>query len=320
MPKKFGRKQQEPIAPELPRQALAAEIEKLEADQCMESSRDFSVYIAGAGQIPNLLKEIGRLRELTFRQVGEGTGKACDLDSFDPYYHHLLLWSRQKQELVGAYRVGSVKEILARFGVSGLYTNTLFQFDEKFFERIGPSLELGRSFVRPEYQKKYAPLLMLWKGIGRYIATNPEIHTLFGAVSISNDYNPVSRQLVTRFLEDQQGNQDLAHLVKARRPFRRSKAAADDIAVRHFFRDLDSLSAVIADMETDGKGVPILLKQYVKLGGKLLGFNMDPHFSDALDGLVLVDLRQTEPDILDRYMGRPGAAGFLNHHRESVLP
>jgi hypothetical protein len=141
------------------------------------------------------------------------------------------------------------------------------------------------------------------------------VHTLFGAVSISNDYNPVSRQLVTRFLEDQEANQDLARLVKARRPFRHSKASSTDIAVRHFFRDLDSLSVVIADMETDGKGVPILLKQYLKLGGKLLGFNVDPHFSDALDGLVLVDLRQTEPEILDRYMGKAGSTRFLEFHK-----
>jgi putative hemolysin len=320
MPKKFGQKTQEPITAAIPRELLTTEIGKLPPELCLEGSRDYAVYIANAGQVPNLLKEIGRLREITFREVGEGTGKASDLDSFDPYYQHLVLWNRRKEEIVGAYRVGSVKEILARFGVNGLYTNTLFQFDEKFFERIGSSLELGRSFVRPEYQKKYAPLLMLWKGLGQYISSNPELHTLFGAVSISNDYHPVSRQLVTRFLEDQEASQDLARLVKARHPFRHGKSKANDInglAVRRFFRDLDSLSAVIADMETDGKGVPILLKQYIKLGGKLLGFNVDPHFSDALDGLVLVDLRQTEPDILDRYMGKAGSTRFLEYHRGS---
>jgi putative hemolysin len=317
MPKKFGQKTQEAIAPEIERELLAGEIERLSADQCLDTSREYAVYITGAGQIPNLLKEIGRLREITFRQVGEGTGKPSDLDSFDPYYQHLVLWNRQKLEVVGAYRVGSVKDILPRFGVSGLYTSTLFQFDDRFFDRIGTSLELGRSFVRPEYQKKYAPLLMLWRGLGQYIASHSQVHTLFGAVSISNDYNPVSRQLVTQFLKNQDASHDLASLVKARRPFRQAKAAADDIVVRHFFRDLDSLSAVISDMETDGKGVPILLKQYVKLGGKLLGFNVDPQFSDALDGLVVVDLRQTEPEILDRYMGKTGSTRFLEYHRQS---
>jgi putative hemolysin len=304
-------KTHEPVAAELPRAALLADLTGLRANQCLEDSRDYAVYLADAAQIPSMMKEVGRLRELTFRKVGEGTGKAEDLDRFDPYYQHLLLWSKQKQELVGAYRIGNVPDILARAGVNGLYTSTLFHFDPTFFETIGPSLELGRSFVRPEYQKKYAPLLLLWKGLGRYIADHPEAPMLFGAVSISNDYNPVSRQLVARFLEDQQANQDLAQLVRARRPMRRGKTGEDDRAIRSFFRDLDSLSAVIADMETDGKGVPILLKQYVKLGGKLLGFNVDPHFSDALDGLVLVDLRQTEPEILERYMGKSGAADFL---------
>jgi putative hemolysin len=313
MPKKFGQKSQEPIAPETSPDLLAANIDKLSSSQCLEASRDYAVYIAGAGQIPHVLKEIGRLRELTFRHVGEGTGKASDLDSFDPYYQHLFLWNKQKRELVGAYRVGIVKDIIDRFGVAGLYTNTLFQFDQSFFERIGSSLELGRSFVRPEYQKKYAPLLMLWKGLGQYISASPQVHMLFGAVSISNDYNPVSRQLVTRFLEDQEANLDLARLVKARRPFRKQKATPQDIAIGHFFRDLDSLSVVIADLETDGKGVPILLKQYLKLGGKLLGFNVDPHFSDALDGLVLVDLRRTEREILNRYMGKSGSTRFLQY-------
>jgi putative hemolysin len=299
------------IAPEIPTETLAAEIGRLPEDRLLEESRDYSVFLAGASEAPNILLEIGRLRELTFRQVGEGTGKAADLDHYDSYYQHLFLWNKEKREVVGAYRVGNVEEILARFGVRGLYTNTLFQFGEKFFDRIGPSLELGRSFVRPEYQKKYSSLLMLWKGLGKHISRNPGVPTLFGAVSISNDYNPVSRQLVTRFLQDQEANKELAQLVKARRPFRVEKNMQTDLPIRQFFRDLDSLSAVIADMESDGKGVPILLKQYIKLGGKLLGFNVDSSFSDALDGLVLVNLRHTERETLDRYMGKEGAMRFL---------
>jgi putative hemolysin len=317
VPKKFPARKLEPIADAIPPEFLAAEIGLLPDSHLMDDSREYSVFLAGATEIPTVLMEIGRLRELTFRQVGEGTGKAADLDSFDPYYRHLFLWNKEKREVVGAYRVGSVDEIIARFGVRGLYTNTLFQFGESFFRRIGPSLELGRSFVRPEYQKKYSSLLMLWKGLGKYISRNPGIPTLFGAVSISNDYNPVSRQLVTRFLEEQEANAELSLLVKARRPFRREKRRQGDPPIRHFLRDLDSLSAVIADMESDGKGVPILLRQYIKLGGKLLGFNVDPSFSDALDGLVLVNLRHTEREILERYMGREGAANFLS---AGVLP
>jgi putative hemolysin len=302
----------EPIAAATPKAALMADLRGMRPDQCLEDSHEYAVYLAESAQIPNLLPELGRLREVTFRQVGEGTGKARDLDRFDEYYEHLLLWNKAKEELVGAYRIGNAPRILSRYGVKGLYTSTLFEYDAALFRRIGPALELGRSFVRREYQKKYAPLLLLWKGLGRYVAQRPETPVLFGAVSIGNDYNPVSRHLVARFLEAQQANGDLAKLVRPRRPFfRNRKSNVNDQAIRTFFHDLDSLSAVIADMEVDGKGVPILLKQYVKLGGKLLGFNVDPQFSDALDGLVLVDLRETERSILDRYMGKAGASAFL---------
>ena len=304
-------KRVEPVAEEMPRESLVREIGKLSANQCLEETREFAVYLADAAGIPSVLAEIGRLREITFRQAGEGTGRARDIDRFDSYYRHLVLWNKQKQELAGAYRVGHAPSILAQRGVSGLYTSTLFHYDAEFFRRIGPALELGRSFVRPEYQKKYAPLLLLWKGLGRYVSRNPETPVLFGAVSISNDYNRVSRELVARFLEEHQNESGLAGLVKARRPLRGGKRKDDERMLRSFFRDLESLSAVIADVETDGKGVPVLLRQYVKLGGKLLGFNVDPHFSDALDGLVLVDLRKTERDVLDRYMGKEGAESFV---------
>lgn len=311
-------KAHEPIPAPMPKDAMVCDLSGLRPDQCLEDSREFAVYLANASQIPHLLPELGRLREITFRQAGEGTGKARDLDRFDGYYDHLLLWNKVKEELVGAYRVGDAPRILARYGVKGLYTNTLFHFDPAFFRGIGPALELGRSFIRPEYQKKYAPLLLLWKGLGRHVARHPETPVLFGAVSISNDYTPASRQLLARFLEQQQAHEELARLVRPRRPFLRGKGVREDRAIRGFFRDLDSVSAVVADMEADGKGVPVLLRQYVKLGGKLLGCNVDPRFSDALDGLVLVDLRKTNRDILDRYMGGDGAAAFLAGTRDRM--
>ncbi len=302
----------EPVADPSSKESLLADLRGLRPDQLLVTTREFSVYLAEARQIPQMMHELGRLRELTFRKVGEGTGKALDLDQFDDYYDHLLLWSEDAQELVGAYRIGNASQIIAKYGIKGLYTSTLFQYEPAFFRGTGPALELGRSFVRPEYQRKYSPLLLLWKGLGKHVSRHPETPVLFGAVSISNEYSDVSRHLVARFLQEQQASEKLSRLVKPRRPFlRRARTTSDDQAIRSFFHDLDSLSAVIADMESDGKGVPILLKQYLKLGGKLLGFNVDPHFSDALDGLVLVDLRNTERDILDRYMGKENAAMFL---------
>src|SRR5581483_1691614 len=172
------------IASEIPRAAMLAELENLPIERCLEENREFRVYLANAGEIPNVIKELGRLREITFRAVGEGTGKQRDLDDFDERYQHLLLWSKAKQEIVGSFRMGLTQEILPHLGIKGLYTSTLFKYDTRFFEALGPALELGRSFIRIEYQRQYTPLLIMWKGIGRYLVSMPQVPVLFGAVSI----------------------------------------------------------------------------------------------------------------------------------------
>jgi putative hemolysin len=312
---KFTTKIQEPLAAPIREDILAGEIHKLPDQNCLAENADFSVYLGTAREIPNLLLEIGRMRELTFRRAGEGAGKSRDLDAFDEYYWHLLLWNKCKRELVGAYRAGNTREILQTRGISGLYTSTLFRYDEQLFRKLGPALELGRSFVRPEYQRQYAPLLLLWKGIARLIAIHPETPILFGAVSISNDYNKASREMIYRFFESRMEADELAGLVEPRRPFRLGLIRRWDCrAMCRALRDLDELSEPITDVEADGKGLPILLRQYAKVGGKLLGFNVDRKFSNVLDGLVLVDLRQTDPAVLDRYMGHEAAEAFRKLH------
>ncbi|MGC1644565.1 MAG: GNAT family N-acyltransferase [Candidatus Sulfotelmatobacter sp.] len=306
---------QEPVAAPVPADLLAEEVERLPADQCLAENGDLAVYLGAAREIPQLLREVGRLREITFRGAGEGTGRSRDLDAFDDYYSHILLWHKTKRELVGAYRAGDTAEILAERGVSGLYTSTLFRYDERIFRKLGPALELGRSFVRPEYQRQYAPLLLLWKGIARKVARQPEIPVLFGAVSISNDYNEASREMIYRFFEARMQEDELAGLIEPRRPFRPASLRKWDCrGMSRALRDLDELSEPINDVETDGKGLPILLRQYAKIGGKLLGFNVDRKFSNVLDGLVVVDLRETEPSVLGRYMGREAAARFRRVH------
>jgi putative hemolysin len=313
--KAFPRKAQEAITPALPRELLLCDINALPADRCLARNGDFAVYMAQATEIPHLLQEIGRLREVTFREVGEGTGKRTDLDRYDRYYCHLLLWNKTKEELVGAYRAGNTSEIIAKHGVEGLYTSTLFRYDKGLFDKMGPALELGRSFIRPEYQRQYAPLLLLWKGIARYITVRPETPVLFGAVSISNTYNHASRELIYSFFEARRQDDELAEFVQPRSPFRPGRIGRWDCrAVSHILRDLEELSEPIADVELDGKGLPILLKQYAKIGGKLLGFNVDRKFSDVLDGLVVVDLRQTEASVLERYMGKDAAGAFRKLH------
>jgi putative hemolysin len=332
---KFAFKPQKPVASPIESPFLQQELDALPADRCLAQNSEFGVYLAQAEETPRLLQEVGRLREITFRQAGEGTGNSRDLDRFDRYYWHMLLWHKTRQELVGAYRAGNTAEILAQHGVSGLYTSTLFHYDARLFEKLGPALELGRSFIRAEYQRQYAPLLLLWKAIARLVArnplakdpaaknsfmqgrvaTHPEIPVLFGAVSISNDYNAASREMIYRFFESRMQDDDLAGLVKPRSPFRPARLRPWDCrAMCAALRDLEELSQPITDVETDGKGLPILLRQYAKIGGKLLGFNVDRKFSNVLDGLIVVDLRQTEPAVLERYMGREDAAKFRQVH------
>ena len=312
---KISEKVQEPVAPAEPAELLAAELSGLADARCLAGSGDLAVYLAKANETPRMLRELGRLREVTFRLAGEGTGKARDLDRFDSYYWHVLLWHKGKRELVGAYRAGNTAEILAERGVEGLYTSTLFRYDARLFEKIGPALELGRSFVRPEYQRQYAPLLLLWKGIARLLATHAETPVLFGAVSISNDYSKASREMIYRFFEARLQEDELAGLIEPRRPFRPAGLRPWDCrAMCHALRDLEELSQPITDVETDGKGLPILLRQYAKIGGKLLGFNVDRKFSHVLDGLVVVDLRKTAPAVLERYMGREAAIQFRTRH------
>ena len=312
---KLASKFQEPLAEAFQADSLAQEIDGLPQERCLARSGDLAVYVGAAREIPQLLLEVGRLRELTFRGAGEGTGKSRDLDSFDDYYSHVLLWNRAKRELVGAYRAGNTAEILRERGIAGLYTSTLFRYDPRIFEKLGPALELGRSFVRPEYQRQYAPLLLLWKGIAQLVATRPQTPVLFGAVSVSNDYNESSREMIYRFFEERMRADDLAGLVEPRHPFRSNPLRRWDCrSLCRALRDLDELSQPIADVEADGKGLPILLRQYSKIGGKMIGFNVDRKFSNVLDGLVVVDLRQTERAVLERYMGRDAARAFREFH------
>lgn len=304
-----------PIAPAVDPRILAREVHTLPQEQELLSNAKFSVYYVRTHQAPMILREIGRLREKTFRPLGEGTGNAVDLDRFDNIYVHLFVWSHLKEELVGAYRVGPTAEILPKHGKKGLYTQTLFKYRSRLLHKIGPALELGRTFVRSEYQRDYAPLMLLWKGIGQYIVRHPQYKTLFGAVSISSDYGHYSRQLMAAFLKVNNHAQDLSGMVKPRRPFRQSKAVTLIKEKRHLHQnDPDELSSWISGMEQDGKGVPILLKHYLKLGGKVLAFNLDPHFGNTLDGLIVVDLTRTDHKVLKRYMGTDGFEGFTAYH------
>jgi putative hemolysin len=324
-----------PLVPSPPAcfpQPLASQIAALPAERLMLDSPEFAVYMAPAAEIPGILAEIGRLREITFRAVGEGTGKSSDIDEFDAHYLHLFLWDKQGQAIAGAYRLAPCDAALERRGVAGLYTATLFRFGDAFLNRLKTSaVELGRSFIRVEYQKSFSPLLMMWKGIGRFIARNPRYTTLFGPVSISNRYREISRHLMVSFLQRRAMDHDMARWISTRHGYRPRLSLRERALTKTasgsgagLMTGVEDLSDVIADLESrcgerhasgapspESRGVPVLLRQYLSLGGKLLGFNVDPHFSNALDGLILVNLTQTQPRLLERFLGKEEARKFL---------
>ena len=304
-----------PIASAEPLELLVQEISGLGVEELMCENGEFQVFIAPTARIPHVVHELGRQREIAFRGVGEGTGKPLDLDKFDAYYYHLFLWNKAKQEIAGAYRLGRTDEILPRFGVKGLYTQSLFRVHIAEMPEFVQGLELGRSFVRAEYQRSFSPLMLLWKGIGQFIVRHPQYRYLFGPVSISDDYTTMSRQLMVAFLEANHFSTDLAKQVKARQPLRlQTRPETDPRKCACRVADLDELAALIVELEQGSKGIPILLKQYLNLGARLLGFNVDPEFSNVVDGLILVDLTKTKAKVLEKYMGKDGLAGFLAFH------
>lgn len=305
------------IAEPVPAKLLRAEIERLPEDRRLAGHQDLSVYLVRATEAPAVLEEIGRLREETFRAVGEGTGRPADLDRFDLHYWHLLLWDEAQSRIAGAYRIGKTDEILQQRGLSGLYTSTLFRFGQPLLDKMGPALEMGRSFIVSEYQRKKASLALLWRGIGALCVREPRYATLFGPVSISQEYQAISRDLMVKFLSANRFDTALGALVRARKPHKGLRGLRD-LGPGEYIdlcRDLDEVSALISEIEHDGKGVPTLLRHYLKLNGQLLAFNVDPAFGHCLDGLIVVDLRTSDRRLLVNYLGKEGLQSFLEYHR-----
>ena len=301
-----------PIEPAL----LAGEISHLDPDQRLLISGNLQVWVARAEQIPWLLQEIGRLREVSFRQVGEGTGRSVDLDLFDSYYLHLFMWDSNANAVIGGYRLGQADRILSRYGARGLYVRTLFRLERPLEAELHSALELGRSFVRPEYQRNYSSLMLLWKGICAYVARNPKYRVLFGPVSISNDYHPLSQQLIVRFLQRNRMEPERASLVKPRQAFPRGDRTTNLVDLN--VSDLRIIASLLNAVEEQDVGIPVLLRQYLKLNGRILGFNVDPEFNNSIDCLLWVDLAQTESALLRKFMGPEACDNFLRYHGATI--
>lgn len=294
---------------------LAAEVSSLPAESLLLRQGDCEVYCARAEQLPLLMLEMGRLRELAFRAVGEGSGRSLDIDRFDRHYRQLFVWNARRQELVGAYRMGLTDEILESQGVDGLYTSTLFQYSPRVMKQLGPAIELGRSYVRKEYQRKPLPLLLLWRGIAEFIGRNPRYVIVFGPVSISDEYLTMSKKLMMAFLRTHQSLARFAHFVKPRNPPQLGELRElDQEHTRCVIRDLDEVDQVVRELENGERAVPVLLRQYLRMNAKLLAFNVDSAFGNVVDALMYADMREIHPRIQDFYLGREKAAAFRRVH------
>jgi len=278
---------------------LVKEIASID-DLKINTQGEFDLYFSTSHRIPRVLREIGRMRELTFRAVGEGTNKAVDLDEFDLYYDHLFLWDREKEQLVGAYRIGDGRRIMARYGKRGFYMNTLFRMDRPMEKVLRKSFELGRSFVASEYQRQRLPLYMLWRGLMLHVTANPDQQYLIGPVSISGNYSRFSRMLIMEFVKRNHFDDTLAAYVRPRHRFRVKLDKGDSEAlVEASNADLKKMDRMIADVDPNEKAMPVLLKKYLLLNGRIIGFNRDPKFNDALDGLLLLDLSKLPENTIE---------------------
>lgn len=284
-------------------EVLESEIDALEkSGHLLFRINQYSIFCAPTQNISALLYEIGRLRELTYRGVGEGTNRSFDTDEFDSYYRQLFIWDHAARRLVGGYRIGFGKDILQHYGRTGFYTNTLFTFSNEFRPVLSQSLELGRSFIVPEYQRKSMPLFMLWKGILYTLLRNPEYRYLMGPVSISNDFTKVSKKLIIDFVRQNYMDHQYASFVKPRNKVRMRNRSQDlHTIIEHAGGSIEKLDRSIKKLETNGLSVPVLLKKYLELNGRILGFNVDPAFNNCIDGLLLIDLFDIPVEVIQSF-------------------
>ena len=269
---------------------MRSEVKDLRAkDHRLLESKNYEVYLAPAANIPNILREIGRLREITFREIGEGTNRAIDLDKFDRYYHHLFLWDREAECLAGAYRMGLGRDVYEAYGINGFYLQDLFRFEPELHKMMSHSIELGRAFIIKEYQQKPMPLFLLWKGIVHTTLRFPNHKYLIGGVSISNRFSNFSKSLMIEFMKSHYYDPYLAQYVHPKKEFKvKLKDTDKDFVFDATEADLNKFDKIIDEIEPGALRLPVLLKKYIKQNARLIAFNVDPFFNDAIDGLMYI--------------------------------
>ncbi len=295
---------------------LAAALAGLETFRLIEHD-EFDVYCAPCERLGIIMELIAVAREVSFRAAGEGTGLTRDSDQYDPHYLHLFLWDKKNARVAGAYRVGLVDEIIREHGVRGLYSRSLYKYDKAFIGRLGSAIEMGRSFIHPDYQRRPDSLTLLWRGIGRVLANRPQYHTLFGSVSISREYSDLARALIADALLANFRASEFAPLVKPLTPHKIAHRVWSEDMLKELV-NIKMLGKLIGRCDP-GKAVPVLLRHYLSLKGRMVCFNIHSDFNDSLEGLIVVDVRKTDPKTVTRFMGADGYRKFYARHKLTDL-
>ena len=311
----------EEITASQPQTLIEREIAFVKKEHFLFSVKNFDVFCAPTKVIPVILNELGRLREITFREVGEGTNRSTDIDEFDLYYQQLIIWDTNAKKIVGGYRIGMDAEIMEQFGVRGFYTHSLFKMSNGFKDTLRQSLELGRSFIVSEYQRKPLPLFLLWKGILYFLLKNPEYRYLIGPVSISNTYSEKSKELIIRYIMANFYDYEKAALVKPRNRFKvKTRDLHLNEAMMHLSPQLSSLDKFIGDVDQYNSGLPVLLKKYLGLNAKIIAFNVDPKFNNCVDGMIVLDIYDIPKETIESLSKEFNDLSLLNRfyaHRET---
>ncbi len=285
-------KQPRKIAKAVRKEVIEGEIEKLiQKDRRLLQSKNYEVFLAPADEMPFTLQEIGRQREITFREIGEGTNNSIDIDKFDAYYHHMFLWDNEAKVIAGAYRMGLGSEIFEKYGIDGFYLQDLFRFEPELFGMMRQSIEMGRAYIMKEYQLKPMPLFLLWKGIVHTTLRHPEHKYLIGGVSISNQFSNFSKSLMIEFMKSNYWDPYVAQYVRPKKEFKvKLKDADKEFVFDETQADLNKFDRIIDEVEPGNLRLPVLIKKYIKQNAKVVAFNVDPLFNNAVDGLMYIKI------------------------------
>jgi len=269
---------------------IVAEIDKLrKGDARLLQSKNYEVFFTSADKIPAILHELGRLREITFRAVGEGTNESLDLDQYDKYYHHMFLWDDDTKQIAGAYRMGLGAQIYKKYGIDGFYLHDLFRFEPELYDMMSKSIEMGRAFIIKEYQQKPMPLFLLWKGVVHLTLHYPEHKYLIGGVSISNQFSDFSKSLMIEFMKSHYYDPYIAQYVHPKKEYKvKLKDGDKDFVFNEAEADLNKFDKIIEEVEPGNLRLPVLIKKYIKQNARVIAFNVDPLFNNSVDGLMYI--------------------------------